>query len=77
MVLHAWLCMSVSVYHSSVCKWGTRARSTGVKLKRAEAAQQDERGKFLGEKRYGGVFAAWGAAGTNDNGVKSGPREKC
>lgn len=68
--------VSERILQHSVSKWGKRALSTGVKLKRAEGAEQDEREKFSGEKRYGGVFAAWGAAGTNDNGVRSGPGEK-
>lgn len=50
--------VSDRILQRSVCKWGKRALSTGVKLKRAEGAEQDEREKFLGEKRYGGVFAA-------------------
>lgn len=51
--------VSERILQHSVCKWGKRALSTGVKLKRAEGAEQDEREKFLDErKRYGGVFAA-------------------
>lgn len=73
---HMAVYVSERILQHSVCKWGKRARSTGVKLKRAEGAEQDEREKFLGEKRHGGVFAAWGAAGTNDSGVRSGSREK-